>query len=132
MANILRLTMTDSVVANKNVSVRKSLFGFVKRGVYVPTESPIQAIQRDLDMETGDRVKRLLETKNESLPQAVESLGEVKESPIGNMVLEMCVSKDGQFAAYQLLKFVGFDYRPITSVKIFEGAEAQLMSSALH
>lgn len=124
--------MTDSVISNKNVSVRKSLFGFVKRGVYVPTESPIQAVQRDLDMETGSKVKRLLETNDERLSQAVDSLGEVKESPIAHMVLEMCVSKDGQFAAYQLLKFEGFDYRPITTVKIFEGAAAQLVSSALH
>ena len=56
MANILRLTMTDKVVANKNIDIRESFFGLVKRAYYLPTESKINVSLKDLDIETGTRV----------------------------------------------------------------------------
>lgn len=130
MANILRLTMTDKVIANKNIDIRESFFGFVKRAYYLPTESKINVSLKDLDIETGTRVKKLLDSHNDNLKEDVAELGEVKESPISNMRLEVCVSCDGQFAAFQLLRFMGIDYRPITDVKIYEGAEAELVASA--
>lgn len=131
MANILRMTMTDAVVANKNVDIRKSFFGLVKRAYYAPTDSPLAVKVKDLDMETGYKVKDLLDAKTDKLQQVADAMGHVEESPIGNMQLEVCVSKDGKFAAYQLLKFMGLDYRPLTTAKIYEGAEAQLVSSIL-
>ncbi len=123
--------MTDKVVANKNIDVRESFFGLVKRAYYLPTESKINVSLKDLDIETGTRVKKLLDSHNDNLKEDVAELGEVKESPISNMRLEVCVSCDGQFAAFLLLRFVGIDYRPITDVKIYEGAEAELVASAL-
>ncbi|MGM9812763.1 MAG: hypothetical protein ACI30V_07935 [Muribaculaceae bacterium] len=129
MANIMRLTMTDKVIENENIDIRESFFGLVKRAYYLPTESKINVSLKDLDIETGIRVKKLLDSHNDNLKEDVAELGEVKESPISNMRLEVCVSCDGQFAAFQLLRFMGIDYRPITDVRIFEGADAELVSS---
>lgn len=131
MASILRLTMTDAVVANENVDIRKSFFWLINRGVYTPTESPIAVNIKGFDLETGNRIKKVLESDEDCLQQAVEKLGNVSESPISNMQLEVCVSKDGSFAAYQLLKYEGLDYRPVTPARIYEGASAKLVSSAL-
>ncbi|MGN0213786.1 MAG: hypothetical protein ACI4AH_03125 [Muribaculaceae bacterium] len=131
MASIMRLTMTEKVIANKNIDIRESFFGLVKRAYYLPTESKIVVSLKDLDVETGNKVKKLLDDQNENLKENVAALGEVRESPISNMRLEVCVSRDGQFAAFQLLRFMGIDYRPITDVRIYEGAEAELVASAL-
>ena len=75
MANILRLTMTDKVVANKNIDIRESFFGLVKRAYYLPTESKINVSLKDLDIETGTRVKKLLDSHNDNLKEDVAELG---------------------------------------------------------
>ncbi|MGM9803913.1 MAG: hypothetical protein ACI308_07035 [Muribaculaceae bacterium] len=131
MANIMRLAMTEAVVANKNIDVKNKFFGIIKRAFYTPTLSPIDVRVKDLDTETGNRVKRLLDCADELLPSVLRSVGIVNESMVGNMRLETCVSRDGNFAAYQLFKFIDIDYRPITQVRVYEGPAAEMVSKVL-
>ena len=129
MASIMRLAMTDKVIENENVDVRESFFGLIKRAYYMPTESEIKVSLKDFDFDTGNKLKNLLDNHQVNLKEALASLGTVKESPISNMRLEACVSRDRQFAAFMLLRYMGLDYRPITDVRIYEGADAELVSS---
>ncbi|MGN0068848.1 MAG: hypothetical protein ACI350_03875 [Prevotella sp.] len=131
MANIKHFEMAESFAINPNISIRKSFFGLFQTVIYNPTQSPIQAVLKEYTMEMGQRVERLLECPDEQLEERISKSEKIEEAQIGNMRLEACVSRDRQFAAYQLFRFSDFKYQPVTRMKVYEGKAAELISAEL-
>ena len=131
MANIKKLEMADAVSVNPHVSILKSFLGLQTKVVYEPSKSLIDVFTYDYTAEMGDRMEKLLTCSPESLEKEINKCGIIEKTPIGNIRLEACVSREHLFAAMQLFHFVDFQYEPMTDVKFYEGKEAELIATIL-
>lgn len=125
MPNIKNLNMADAIFNNKNVEVEKTFFGLFSNVIYKATESRIDTQQLYLTTQEADKVKKILDAAPENFHSVVESIGTITPADYGNMRVDICLSRDHQFVALQLLQFKDFDYRPISDAKIYEEDKAE-------
>ena len=131
MANIKNLGMAEQLLANPNISVRKSLFGLVTNYIYNPSGCNIKVVQKNYNPGDGDAVKRMLSLGVDGLKKGLKSKGLPNPIVIGNMQLNICFTKDCQFLAMQMEQFVDYLYKPITDLVIAEGEDAQQILTAI-
>ena len=127
MANIKNLQMWNSICDNSRISVKSSMFGLKTTAIYLPTQSTIKAETLEYSPETGDKLKRIIESPKDQLDKAV-GLFRPQTTVNGNYMLEKLTSQDGQFVALQLLQFHQLSYEPVTEVLIFEGKDAEVVN----
>lgn len=126
MAKISKLEMGAEVLSNDNITTRKSFFG--ETVIYTPTSSKVKGYQKEYSSSDGQLAQRILsadEGKLESL--LMQARGALKPA-IGNTRIDMCISTDRQFAAFQVFKFVNLSYHRDSAVKIYEGDRAQFLA----
>ena len=127
MANIKNLQMWNSICDNSRISVKSSMFGLKTTAIYLPTHSTIKAETLEYSPETGDKLKRIIESPKDQLDKAI-GLFRPQPTVNGNYMLEKLSSQDGQFVALQLLQFQQLSYEPVTEVLIFEGKDAEVVN----
>ena len=127
MANIKNLQMWNSICDNSRISVKSSMFGLKTTAIYLPTQSTIKAETLEYSPETGDKLKRIIESPKDQLDKAI-GLFRPQPTVNGNYMLEKLSSQDGQFVALQLLQFHQLSYEPVTEVLIFEGKDAEVVN----
>ena len=127
MANIKKLQMWNDICKDSRVSISKSFLGLRTTATYVPTQSIIDALIFQYSPEEGRRLRDLLETPVEELEKAIGDF-HPKDISNGNYLLEVCLSRDGQFVALMLKQFSQMNYEPITKVLVFEGDAAKTIS----
>ena len=127
MANIKNLQMWNSICDNSRISVKSSMFGLKTTAIYLPTQSTIKAETLEYSPETGDKLKRIIESPKDQLDKAI-GLFRPQTTVNGNYMLEKLTSQDGQFVALQLLQFHQLSYEPVTGVLIFEGKDAEVVN----
>lgn len=127
MANIKNLQMWNSICDNSRISVKSSLFGLKTTVIYLPTQSAIKVETLEYNPETGDKLKRIIESPKDQLDKAI-GLFRPQPTVNGNYMLEKLSSQDGQFTALQLLQFHQLSYEPVTEVLIFEGKDAEVVN----
>ena len=130
MANIKHLQMWDSICADARIGISKSLFGLRTTAVYNPTGSIIDAQTVELSPADGEQLRRILQSKDDSLAHALAGF---RPKPVanGNYMAEVCASRDGAFAAVLLHQFSRMSYEPVTDVLIFEGNDARAIKALL-
>ena len=130
MTTFKKLQMANTICADSRVDIRKSFFGLCTTLTYKPTQSIIDARQIELTQPEGDHLSRLMNAGSDTLLKAASS---TKLKPIvnGNYRLDACISRDHQFVALQLLKYMQLNYEPVTDIMIFEHDEAQRISAML-
>ena len=93
--------------------------------VYTPTRSVVHEGSCYLDIDDLDSLQRIMAMKNfDQSPQMT-----FKSS--GNGRLDYMVSKDGQFAAVQLFRFVPYTYEPISDIYYYTDADAKAFQNYL-
>ena len=127
MANIKNLQMWNSICNNSCISVKSSLFGLNATAIYQPTQSAIKVETLEYNPETGDKLKRIIESPKDELDKAI-GLFRPQPTVNGNYLLEKLSSQDGQFTALQLLQFHQLSYEPVTEVLLFEGKDAEVIN----
>ena len=127
MANIKNLQMWNSICDNSRISVKSSMFGLKTTAIYLPTQSTIKAETLEYSPETGDKLKRIIESPKDQLDKAI-GLFRPQTTVNGNYMLEKLTSQDGQFVALQLLQFHQLSYEPVTEVLIFEDKDAEVVN----
>ena len=127
MANIKNLQMWNSICDNSRISVKSSMFGLKTTAIYLPTHSTIKAETLEYSPETGDKLKRIIESPKDQLDKAI-GLFRPQPTVNGNYMLEKLSSQDGQFVALQLLQFHQLSYEPVTEVLFFEGKDAEVVN----
>ena len=127
MANIKNLQMWNSICDNSRISVKCSMFGLKTTAIYLPTQSTIKAETLEYSPETGDKLKRIIESPKDQLDKAI-GLFRPQTTVNGNYMLEKLTSQDGQFVALQLLQFHQLSYEPVTEVLIFEDKDAEVVN----
>ena len=131
MANFRNLKMGQALLNNNNLTVKSTLFGLMKRLVYVPTGSPVKVIRDNYHVDAIAPLQRIIESEPKGLAAAIKSF-RAKKQPIGNVELDICISDDKNFVALQLLQFGDeYAYHPITEPVFFEGEQAQLVATIL-
>lgn len=130
MANIYNLQMAKSICADSRISIRKSFFGLRTNVVYNPTGSEVDVKTIEYAPDAGRQWKHLLGQPRTDL---LSSLSDFHPQPTmnGNYMLEVCVSRDGEFVALQLLQFEQLGYEPVSDVLTFEGEEARALAAIL-
>ena len=119
--------MWNSICDNSRISVKSSMFGLKTTAIYLPTQSTIKAETLEYSPETGDKLKRIIESPKDQLDKAI-GLFRPQTTVNGNYMLEKLTSQDGQFVALQLLQFHQLSYEPVTGVLIFEGKDAEVVN----
>jgi hypothetical protein len=127
--NIKNLKMAEAIFANEKISVKKSFMGLSTSVVYTPTGSAVKAIGEEYNQEDGNKIEAVINAKDENLEVAVKAAAGVKPAAMSNIRLEGCMSADHEFVALQLLAYRDLRYSPITDVKIYEGKDAELIST---
>ena len=127
MANIKNLQMWNSICDNSRISVKSSMFGLKTTAIYLPTHSTIKVETLEYTPETGDKLKRIIESPKDQLDKAI-GLFRPQPTVNGNYMLEKLSSLDGQFVALQLLQFQQLSYEPVTDVLVFEGKDAEVVN----
>lgn len=129
MAKIKNLHMADAVISNNDIQVTSTFFGLGEKATYLPTGSRITAHVCDYTASDGERMASLLSKSIDEIAQFVKNGNIVANVPIGNVRVEACVTADNQFLMVQLLRFIDFDYRPMTDVQVFVGSDAEVVAS---
>ena len=129
MAKIKNLHMADAVISNNDIRVTSTFFGLGEKATYLPTGSRITTHVYDYTASDGERMASLLSKSIDEIAQFVKNGNIVANVPIGNVRAETCVTADNQFLMVQLLRFIDFDYRPMTDVHVFVGSDAEVVAS---
>ena len=129
MAKIKNLHMADAVISNNDIRVTSTFFGLGEKATYLPTGSRITARVYDYTASDGERMASLLSKGIDEIAQFVKNGNIVATVPIGNVRVEARVTVDNQFLMVQLLRFIDFDYRPMTDVQVFVGSDAEVVAS---
>ena len=129
MANIKKLAMASQLLANRNITVKKSLFS--TNFIYNPTGAKIKVAQKNYDPSDGEALKRMISLGADGMKKGLKSRGMPSPVGIGNMQLNICYTPDFRFLAMQMEQFVDYLYRPATDVLIVEGDDAQAILSLM-
>ena len=121
--------MAPTVMANQHISVQKSFFGLFSKAVYTPTGSPVTASRHEYAVDQAPFFRKLLTASSDELTKLASSNNKPKEAPLGNVMIETCLSADGQFAAIQMLQFTNFTYEPVAQARVLEGTDAEKVAS---
>lgn len=121
--------MADAVIGNNDIQITSTFFGLGEKATYLPTGSRINARVYDYTSSDGERMASLLSKSIDEIAQIVKNGNLVANVPIGNIRAETCVSADHKFLMVQLLRFIDFDYRPMSDVQVFVGPDAEVAAS---
>lgn len=126
MAKVSNLEMAPQVLNHSNITIQKSLLG--EKVIYTPTGSRVKAYQREYASSDGQLLQRIFNASDDQLETLVEKARGVVKSAIGSTRVDMCISADRQFAAFQMFKFLNLSYQRDGNVRIYEGYTANLIA----
>jgi len=126
MANLRKLDMGQEVLNHSNITTQKSLLG--EKVIYTPTGSKVKAYQREYSSSDGQLAQRILNAPEGNIEPLVAKARGVIKAAIGSTRIDMCISTDRQFAAFQMFKFLNLSYQRDSVVKFFEGDSAKLLA----
>ncbi len=126
MAKVSKLEMAPQVLNHSNITIQKSLLG--EKVIYTPTGSRVKAYQREYASSDGQLLQRIFNASDDQLEALVEKARGVVKSAIGSTRVDMCISADRQFAAFQMFKFLNLSYQRDGNVRIYEGYTANLIA----
>ena len=78
----------------------------------------------------GQKVKAILEATQSELFAVLKKDDHPETSANGNFRLNLCYSRDHEFAALHLQQFSGFEYHTIGKIRFAAGDEAKKLLSA--
>lgn len=101
MTSIKKLTMAPTVMANQHISVQKSFFGLFSKAVYTPTGSPVTASRHEYAVDYAPFFRKLLTASSDELTKLAGSNNKPKEAPLGNVMIETCLSPTVSLPPYR-------------------------------
>ena len=118
--------MVSAISKDSRIEIRKSFLGTSVS--YRATGSKIKVFKAECSAECGQQMERVLKSTDASLEKTVQTTAQFKETPMGHYMLEGLVSADHEYVALRLYRFVELSYSPVTELKVYEGAKAQIVS----
>ena len=130
MENISKMEMASALFNQIYIKTEKKCFGLMTKVTYTPTNSPVVGACLDYSPAEGQKVKAILEAAPSELLAVLKKEGRPETSANGNFRLNLCYSRDREFAALHLQQFSGFEYHTIGEIRFAAGDEAKKLLSA--
>lgn len=128
MSKFNTIEISNLVALHPKVEVHKFL-GLFERVSYLPTRSNIESYRNYYDAREADVLQKIAEGDD---PQtALEAAEEMQTSNNGNYRLDICMSKDCQFAAFQVFEREHGEFVPYSKLCFLEGNQAQVFENLL-
>ena len=125
MSNFDAIEMSKHVALHPKVEARKFLGLFGRQYQYVPTHSRLSSYRNYYNATDGESFLHLSEATAEVISQQIRSIGERNTTDNGEYRLDMCLSADACFVAFQVYKLQGGDYVPVSIIRFLEGDDAR-------
>ncbi len=116
--------MANAVFSHANIKTEKKFFGSKTNVTYTKTNSPVVGICLEFSPTEGQKVQAIVGAPSNDLEATIQRMGHPKTSDNGNFRLNICYSKDCEFAALHLQQFSGFEYHNVGEIRFAEGEEA--------
>lgn len=123
--------MDSALHHNSRLDVKRTFFNLIETIFYSPSHSKIEGEDLELDAETGEKIKELLELPDDSVYERSMKMNKVSTVENGMYNLSVYYSEDHQFAALQLTKYLSFEYRPVTAIRFLENETAESLLGIL-
>ena len=129
MSSIKNLEMAAALSSCQHVEIKKSLFS--TKAIYTPTQSKIKAIILEYTPSEGERVERLLSMPFDRMAADIQQKGKPVAGANGHFLLELCLSDDHQFCAYQLFRYGEFRYNPVFEPRFCERTDVEFITQLI-
>ncbi|WP_405328696.1 hypothetical protein [Fibrobacter sp.] len=130
MENISKMEMANALFNQIYIKTEKCFFGLKTKVTYAPTNSPVVGTYLEYTPAEGQKAKAILEAAPAELDAVLQKNGRPQTGENGNMKLNLCYSRDHEFAALHLQQFSGFEYRTIIETRFAVGDEAKKLLNA--
>lgn len=129
MSRFEAIDLSQAVAQCGKVKRQRSLFG--THTVYLPTSSRIDSYRNYFGEQEGSSLLQLAKAQTEETTSILEQLNELKTDDKGTIRMDLCISRDHQFIAFQLFRQSAEAYTPISKVTYLEGHSAELLEDKL-
>lgn len=130
MENISKMEMATALFNQIYIKTEKTFFGLKTKITYAPTNSPVVGTSLEFAPAEGQKAKAILEASPAELNAVLQKNGRPQTSENGNMKLNLCYSRDHEFAAFHLQQFSGFEYHTVVETRFATGDEAKKLLHA--
>lgn len=128
MSKFNTIGISNLVALHPKVEIHK-FFGFFERVCYQPTHSSIESYRNFYDIREADILQQIAEGNDPKT--ALETAEEIHTSENGDFRLDICLSKDCQFAAFQVFERKQDEFIPYSKLCFLEGAQAQAFENLI-
>ena len=128
MSKFSTIEISRLVALHPHVEVHRFL-GFYERVSYQPTHSGIESYRNFYAAPEAEVLQQIAEAEDPS--QFLSSAVEMMTTDGGNYRLDLCMSHDCRFAAFQVFELKGEDYVPYSKLRFLEGDNARIFESLL-
>lgn len=126
MSKFSNIQIAEIVALHPQVEVHK-FFGLFEYATYQGTHSRIESYRNFYNKPEALSLVHIADAPKESLLSA----SELQANPDGNYRVDLCISKDCKFAAFQVFERKGSDFEPFSKLCILEGEEASTFEKLL-
>ncbi len=122
MSKFNTIEISNLVSLHPKVETHK-FFGLFERVCYQPTRSNIESFRNFYDAREAGILQQIAEGDDPKM--ALEAASEMQTSEHGDYRLDMCMSDDCQFAAFQVFERQRGEFIPYSKLCFLEGAQAE-------
>lgn len=128
MSKFNTIEIANLVALHPKVEVHK-YFGLFERVTYAPTRSNIESYRNYYNVYEADVLQKIAEGDDPKV--ILEAAEEMQTSSNGNFRLDICLSRDCQFAAFQVFERQHDEFVPYSKLCFLEGGQAQVFENLL-
>lgn len=128
MSKFNTLEISSIVSLHPKVEHHKFL-GLFEHVLYQPTHSNIESFRNFYGAYEADVLQQIAESDDPEMK--LDAASELSTSDAGNYRLDLCMSQDCQFAAFQVFERQNGEYYPYSRLCILEGRQAEAFEKIL-
>ena len=128
MSKFNSIEISNLVALHPKVEVHKFL-GLFERVSYQPTHSLIESYQNYYDAPDADVLQKIAE--GDDPKETLEAAMEMNTVQTGDYRLDLCISKDRMFAAFQVFERQSDKFVPYSKLCFLEGDSANMFENLL-
>ena len=125
------MELANALFQKPYIKVEKCFFDLCTNVLYAPSNSKVAACSKEYGPADGEKLKDLLGLPDDTIFEIASKMDFIEPTDNGMFSLSFCYSKDYQFAALQLSKYMAFEYRPVTEIRFVENGVADALLKVL-
>lgn len=131
MSKFNEIEMSQIVICHPHVEQHKILGIFGNKVRYQPTKSLISSYRNYYNAKDGATFLTICEASSATTEECILASQEMKTTENGDFRVDLCISDDAQFVAFQVFERQKDEYNPISTIKFLEGDVAEKFEQLL-